>query len=115
MAPERFAHKAAEHWSSRIAGSILSTLNLDSAVILSVYEPNRIRHRAVACCVLTLGVTNGEPTVVLAIFTPIVAGMKYVWGCGVDMAPGMLQLIRGDRNRTRKAMSFLNELERSPN
>ena len=87
MAAKRFAHKAAKHGSTRIAGSILSTLNLDSTVILSVYEPNRIRHRAMGCCVLALGVTKGEGTVVLAIFTSSVAKMEYVWGCGVDMAP----------------------------
>ena len=40
MTPERFAHKAAEHWSTRITGGIPSTVNLDSTIILSVYEPN---------------------------------------------------------------------------
>ena len=59
--------------------------------------------------------TKGERTVVLAIFTPNVAKMKYVLGRGMDMAPGMLQLVRGDRNDTRKATSLLRELERRPN
>ena len=49
MTPERFAHKAAKHWTARVAGSIFSTLDLDRIIILSVYKPNRIRHRAVGC------------------------------------------------------------------
>ena len=115
MTPERFAHKTAEHWSAGIARRKLSTLNLDNAIIFSLYEPNRIRHRAVGCCVFGLFVTQGERTIVLAIFTPRIAEMEYVLGCRMDMATGMLPLVRGDRNNTGKATSFLSKLGRYPN
>ena len=114
MTPERFAHHVAEHWSAGIARRKLSTLNLDSTIILSLYEPNRIRHRAVGCCVFGLFVTQGERTIILAIFTPSVAEMEYVLGCGMDVASGMLPLVWGDRNNTRKATSFLRKLKRCP-
>ena len=55
--------------------------------------------------------TKGERTVVLAIFTPNVAVMEYVFGCGMDMEPGMLQLVPGDWNDTWKPTSFLSVLE----
>jgi len=112
MTPERFAHKAAEHWSARVAGSIFSAPNL---ITISVYKPNRSRHRAVRSWVFGLWVTKGERTVVLAIFALSVAEMEYLWGCGMDMPPGMHQLVRGDGNDTRKATSLLRELERRPN
>ena len=55
--------------------------------------------------------TKGERTIVLAIFTPRIAEMEYVQGGGMDMAPGMLQLVRGYGDDTRKAASLLRELK----
>lgn len=115
MAPKRFTHKAAEHWSTRIACSILSALNFDRGVVLSVYEPNRIRHGAVRCRVFVLWVTKPERAVVLAMFTSSIAEMEYIRSCGMDMATRMPQLVRRNKNNTRKATSFLSELKRCSN
>jgi len=57
-------------------------------------------------------VTNGKRTVVLAIFTPIIAEMECVWGCGMDVVTEMLQRVRRDRNDTRKTTGVLSELEK---